>query len=244
MSDVPRETPPAPETARGVFSSQALPAVERYAALLATLGVERGLIGPREVPRLWDRHLLNCAALAPAVPEGVSVADVGSGAGLPGVVLALARPDLAVTLVEPLLRRTVFLEEVVAELGLTTVTVVRGRAEALHGVERFDVVTSRAVAPLGRLLGWCMPLVAPSGEMLALKGSSVEDEIETVRPTLRALGYAEPEVLVVGSDEAARVRAVRVRWADPARVSWPIVPPAGRPSGVGRRTRNGRKGRR
>ena len=244
MSEVPRETPPVPVEARGVFSSEGLPLVERYAVLLATRGVDRGLIGPREVPRVWERHLLNCAALAPALPHHATLADVGSGAGLPGLVVALARPDLTVTLIEPLLRRTVFLEEVVAELGLENVAVVRGRADALHGQRRFDVVTSRAVAPLERLLAWSMPLVAPDGEMLALKGASVDEEVEAVRDTVTARGYAVPEVVVLGPEDGPPVRAVRVRWADPARVSWPTVPPGARPSGAPRRSRNARKGRR
>ena len=132
-----------------VFSSERLPLIAAYAASLADAGVVRGLIGPREVPRLWERHLLNCAVLGEAVPEGVEVCDIGSGAGLPGLVLAIARPDLRLTLVEPLLRRTTYLSEVVEELGLDNVEVVRGRADALHGERRFDVVTSRAVAPLG-----------------------------------------------------------------------------------------------
>ncbi len=152
MDDVSRETPPVPESARGVFTVQRLPLAERYAELLATDGVVRGLIGPREAPRLWERHLLNCAALAEVLPDGATVCDLGSGAGLPGLVVAIARPDLSVTLVEPLLRRTTFLEEVAAELGLESVEVVRGRAEELHGQRTFDVVTSRAVAPLERLL--------------------------------------------------------------------------------------------
>ncbi len=160
MSDVSRETPPAPESARGVFPVDRLPLAERYAELLATEGVVRGLIGPREAPRLWERHLLNCAVLAELLPEGATVCDIGSGAGLPGLVVAIARPDLRVTLVEPLLRRTTFLDEVVDELGLAgSVEVVRGRAEELHGARTFDVVTSRAVAPLERLLAWSMPLV-------------------------------------------------------------------------------------
>ena len=167
--DVSRETQAplaplsTPETARGVFSSDRLALAERYAELLATEGVVRGLIGPREAPRLWERHLLNSAVLAEAIPDGVTVCDIGTGAGLPGLVLAIARPDLTITLVEPLLRRTTFLVEVVDELGLASVEVVRGRAEALHGARTFDVVTSRAVAPLERLLGWSMPLVSPTG---------------------------------------------------------------------------------
>src|SRR6476619_4976355 len=129
MPDVSRETPAVPEVARRVFAPDRLVLAERYADLLATDGVLRGLIGPREVPRLWDRHLLNCAVLGEQIPPGSTVCDIGSGAGLPGLVLAIARPDLRITLVEPLLRRTTFLEEVVAELALTGVGVVRGRAE-------------------------------------------------------------------------------------------------------------------
>ena len=160
MTDVSRETPSTPEAARRAFSSERLPLAERYVELLATAGVERGLIGPREAPKLWDRHVLNCLALTSLVPPGATVADLGSGAGLPGLVLAIGRPDLTVTLVEPLQRRTTFLDEVIDELGLEDVRVVRGRAEELHGRERFDVVTARALAPLDRLLGWGMPLVA------------------------------------------------------------------------------------
>lgn len=211
-----------------MFSSERLELAERYAAWLADAGVVRGLIGPREVPRLWDRHLLNCAVLQEAVPAGVSVADIGSGAGLPGLVLAVARPDLQITLVEPLLRRTTFLEEVVADLGLDHVEVVRGRADVLHGDRRFDVVTSRAVAPLDRLLDWSMPLVAPEGALVAMKGGSVLEEIETARPTLTRLGCGEPEVLSLGDpDVVTPTGAVRVAWADPSRVSWPSAAVAG-----------------
>ncbi len=167
-----------------MFASDRLPLAEAYADLLATEGVVRGLIGPREAPRLWDRHLLNCAVLAEVVPEGATVCDIGSGAGLPGLVLAIARPDLRVTLVEPLLRRTTFLEEVVEALTLSHVEVVRGRADALHGERTFDVVTSRAVAPLERLLQWSMPLVSPAGALVAMKGSNVADEIDEARPML------------------------------------------------------------
>src|SRR3954449_533182 len=152
---VSRETPPSPPTAEGVFASRTALA-ERYAELLATDGVVRGLIGPREAPRLWERHLLNCAVVAEMIPYGASVLDVGSGAGLPGIVLAVARPDLSVTLVEPLARRTTFLTEAVDTLGLgTTVTVVRARAEEAlrNGTPTADVVTARAVAPLDRLAG-------------------------------------------------------------------------------------------
>jgi 16S rRNA (guanine527-N7)-methyltransferase len=194
----------------------------------------RGLIGPREAPRLWDRHLVNCALLAGQLPPGATVADLGSGAGLPGLVLAIARPDLTVTLVEPLLRRTTFLEEVVAELALPAVEVVRGRAETLHGARRFDVVTARALPPLDRLLGGAMPWVAPDGALVAMKGSAAADEVEAARPVLEQLGCAEPDVERLDVPETSSPTwVVRVAWADPAQVSWPL---AQRPAGeTGRR---------
>lgn len=157
------------------------------------------MIGPREVPRLWERHLVNCALLGGAIAEEVDVCDIGSGAGLPGIVLALTRPDLSVTLVEPLLRRTTFLEEAVAELGLSNVDVVRARAEELHGHRDFAVVTSRAVAPLDRLLGWSMPLVRQGGELVAMKGSSIHEEIERATGTLRKLGAGAVRVELLGA---------------------------------------------
>jgi 16S rRNA (guanine527-N7)-methyltransferase len=222
--DVSRETatPSVPDEARRVFPSDRLPLAERYAELLATEGVVRGLIGPRETPRLWTRHVLNCAVLGEWVPEGSSVADIGSGAGLPGIVLAIARPDLSLSLVEPLLRRTTFLTEVVDELGLDNVEVVRGRADALHGKRRYDVVTSRAVAPLARLLEWSMPLVDAHGALVAMKGSSVHDEIAQAAPVLELFGCAAPEVRELGAGVLGETTgAVRVSWADPASVSWP-----------------------
>lgn len=173
---VSRETPPAPAAASGVFGSQ-VDLASAFAHLLATAGTERGLLGPREVPRLWDRHLLNCAVVADLVPDGAHVADIGSGAGLPGMVLAIRRPDLEVTLVEPLLRRTAFLEEAVDVLGLTNVIVRRARAQELAGGARFDAVTSRAVAPLDKLLRWSLPLTTRDGEVLAIKGRSATDEV-------------------------------------------------------------------
>lgn len=208
-----------PEAARGVFPSERLALIEAYAALLADAGVVRGLIGPREVPRLWDRHLLNCAVLAPVLPQGAEVADIGSGAGLPGIVLAIARPDLSLVLIEPLLRRTTFLAEVVEGLELDNVEVRRGRAEEVAGERRFDVVTSRAVAPLDRLLRWSMPLVAAHGSLIALKGSSVADEIAEHRRVWQKLGCAAPEVLELGTGVLdVPTHAVRVSWADPERV--------------------------
>ena len=165
-----------PEVVEAVFGTDAGLA-ERYVEILATTGVEWGLIGPRETDRLWERHVLNSAAVAELVPQDASVVDVGSGAGLPGLPLALARPDLRVTLLEPLLRRATFLTQTVEDLGLTErVEVVRGRAEDHRGT--YDVVTSRALAPLPRLLGWCLPLTAPGGAVLAVKGRSATEEVE------------------------------------------------------------------
>ena len=207
---------------------------------MATDGVVRGLIGPREAPRLWERHLLNCAAVGEAVPEGASVCDLGSGAGLPGLVLAIARPDLSLTLVEPLLRRTTFLNEAVEALGLESVAVVRGRADALHGKRQFDVVTSRALAPLGRLLEWSMPLVRPDGAMVAMKGSSAAEEIAAAGPTIARLGAGEPELLELGPDGSTAV-VVRVTWAHPSRVSWPLADH--RAGGTGPRSSSSRKRR-
>jgi 16S rRNA (guanine527-N7)-methyltransferase len=178
-----------------------------YAELLATEGTLRGLIGPREVPRLWDRHLLNCAVLERLVPEEATVADIGTGAGLPGIVLALVRPDLQVSLVEPLLRRTTFLEEAVEKLGLDNAEVVRGRAEDLRGTT-YDVVTSRAVAPLGKLAGWCLPLLDEGGLMLAMKGESAEDELAGAEAELEALGAEVWHVHQLGVEELAQPTTV------------------------------------
>ena len=203
-----------------------LPLAERYAALLAGDGVVRGLIGPREAPRLWERHLLNCAVLEEVIAPGATVCDIGSGAGLPGLVLAIVRPDLRLTLVEPLLRRTTFLEEVVVALGLDNVTVVRGRAEALHGVARFDVVTSRAVAALPKLAEWSLPLVAPEGEMIALKGSSAAVEASEAAQELARRGCSAPRVAEIGVGRVPESTwVVRIAWKDPASVSFDATTP-------------------
>jgi 16S rRNA (guanine527-N7)-methyltransferase len=219
VTDVSRETPPPPAEAAGVFGSR-LPLVVRYAALLAGPGTVRGLIGPREAPRLWERHLLNCAVLTDATPPEASVADLGSGAGLPGLVVALRRPDLRVTLVEPLLRRTTFLDEVVADLELTNVEVVRSRAEQLHGRRKFDVVTSRALAPLDRLLGWSLPLTRLGGHVLAMKGAGAEAEVAAAAGVLRDLAGRSPEVLLLGVNELPHpTTAVRVEAGGSGRLT-------------------------
>lgn len=204
-----------------MFASDRIPVLEQYVELLATEGIDRGLMGPREAPRLWDRHVLNSGVVAELLPQGCSLADLGSGAGLPGLVLALARPDLDVVLVEPLARRTSFLEHVVRELSVPNVEVHRGKAESLHGVRRFDRVTSRALAPLARLLDWSMPLVAPGGAMTALKGTSVAEEVEECRDLL-ARGGAVATVRQAGEGLLPRPTTVlEVVWADAAQVRWP-----------------------
>jgi len=161
----------------------------RYAELLAGPGTVRGLLGPRELPRLWDRHLLNCIAVAELVPTGARLIDIGSGAGLPGLAIACVRPDIRVDLVESLLRRTNFLTEVVGALGLAErVRVIRGRAEdgtVIAQAGGAPVVTARAVAPLDRLVGWAAPLLAPGGSLLAMKGDTAEQELAAHRSMLR-----------------------------------------------------------
>jgi 16S rRNA (guanine527-N7)-methyltransferase len=197
-----------PASAAEVFGP-ALDRATEYVRLLATAGTVRGLIGPREVPRLWDRHLLNSAAIASLVPQGARVVDVGSGAGLPGIPLALVRPDLAVALLEPLARRVTFLDEVVERLGLTNVTVVRGRAEegpARRELGGADVVTARAVAPLEKLAGWCLPLLRPGGRLLALKGSTAAEELAAAGPLADA---ADAAVVEVGDPPATVVVVTR-----------------------------------
>lgn len=232
------ETPAAPPEAERVFHVKHLPLLQEYAGWLAGAGTVRGLIGPREVPRLWDRHLLNCGVLADLLPQSSTVVDIGSGAGLPGLVVAIARPDLQVTLIEPLLRRTTFLTEVVDDLGLSNVEIIRGRAADLHGARTFDVVTSRAVAALPTLLDWSMPLVSPEGSLIAMKGSGAAAEIDDARSTLASWGCSEPEIIVLGEGRLSSTTvAVRVTWADPSRVCLPSAP---RVSGD-RRTTGGRR---
>ncbi|GIM97210.1 ribosomal RNA small subunit methyltransferase G [Paractinoplanes toevensis] len=209
-----------------------------FARLLVTDGVVRGLIGPREAPRIWERHLVNCAVLSEMIPIGASVVDVGSGAGLPGIVLAVVRPDLRIALVEPLARRTAFLTEAVTELGLSAVTVVRGRADDVVGsaAAGADVVTARAVAPLDRLAGWCLPLAAVGGRLLALKGASAEDEIAEHRAVVAELGGGEPVLRLCGTGlidpPTTVVEIVKEREVVPV-PSGP-KPPSGRAAGPGR----------
>jgi 16S rRNA (guanine527-N7)-methyltransferase len=195
------DIPEAPPAAEVVFGAQRDRAV-RYATFLAGAGVERGLLGPREVERVWDRHILNSAAIAELIEPDQRIADIGSGAGLPGIPLALARPDLHVTLIEPLLRRSTFLDEVVADLGLD-VTVIRGRAEdpaVRKQVGEMDAVTSRAVAALNKLTKWSVPLLRTGGSMYSIKGAQAADEVREHRRVMESLGMREVRVVTCGAD--------------------------------------------
>lgn len=203
----------APAIAAEIFGDNLDKAVE-YHRLLATDGSIRGFMGPREIPRLWDRHILNCAVIGEAMPEGATVADIGSGAGLPGIPLALARPDLQIILIEPLLKRSVFLGEVKEELGLDNVTVIRGRAEekaVRSQLPRIDVVTSRAVAPLGKLAGWSLPLLRPGGNMIAMKGASVAEEVERDLKLIAKAGGGKITIFEVGAELEEPTTLIQIR---------------------------------
>ncbi|MFZ0322737.1 MAG: 16S rRNA (guanine(527)-N(7))-methyltransferase RsmG [Actinomycetes bacterium] len=245
MTGVSRETPEPPVEAAAVFGT-ALPRARRFAELLAGPAVERGLIGPREVPRLWERHLLNCAALAPVADEVLAgsgrlssptlaprVVDLGSGAGLPGVVVALLRPTWQVVLLEPMLRRTTFLSEVVAELGLASASVLRGRADdppvrrQLRETGPVDLVVARAVAPLDRLSGWALPLLAPGGSLLALKGENAASELTAAASTLHRLHSTGSRIWQLPGQASRVVQVVAAGLAEDA---GPSKRPVGAPT--------------
>lgn len=198
--------------ARSILNAypQSNEALKQYVDILLSRGLEWGLLGPREGGRLWQRHIGNSLALDLPLGEGVDVADVGSGAGLPGLALAIARPDLNVTLIEPLLRRYNFLTLAVDELGLgDRVRVIRGRAEEIR--ERFDAVVCRAVAPLGKLLKWTTPLFLPDGSLLALKGDSAEDEIGAAANALKSLRLSAEVLELATAPGLEPTRAIRVQ---------------------------------
>lgn len=203
-----------PPAAAAIFGDR-LEVARRYVESLATDGVVRGLIGPREPARLWTRHVLNSAVISELIAPDLRVVDIGSGAGLPGIPLAIARPDLTVLLVEPLERRARYLQEMVDGLGLTGCRVVRGRAEdVVADCGNADVVTSRAVAPLHRLVRWSAPLTRVGGVVLAMKGQSAAAELERDRNAVAAAGLTGPEVLEIGGHELVEttyvIRATRV----------------------------------
>ena len=199
------------ETLTSIFGDLTDQAIE-YGQILATTAVERGLIGPREVDRIWDRHIFNSLPLITLMPEGATVIDIGSGAGLPGVVLGLARPDLQITLLEPLERRATFLLEVLIQLGLTNLQVVRGRAE--EHKSRYQIVTARAVAPLPKLLQISWRLIAPGGKLLALKGESAESELASA--PISRFNPSKAEVILAASallPEQPPVRVISIEKA-------------------------------
>ncbi len=187
--------------------------VNAFAEILGAEGEVRGLIGPRELDRLWDRHILNSAAVVPYLPVQGSVADLGSGAGLPGLVIACMLPDVHVRLIEPMERRCAWLTEAIDHVGLTSVEVLRGRAEEFHGAFTVSAVTARAVAALDKLSRWAVPLLESGGELVVLKGRSVEQEIEPARKVLRKFKMSEPEILEARTIDAVEattvVRSVR-----------------------------------
>ena len=197
---------PVPDSAASVFGT-ALPVAVRYAGILATRGVAHGLLGPREVPRLWERHLLNCAVVAELIePRTGTLTDIGSGAGLPGLVLAMLRPGTAITLLEPMERRCRFLAECVAELELGNASVLRGRAEDV--TVRTEVVTARAVAPLPRLAELAVGVVQPGGMVLAIKGRTAAEELKAARPVLRRIGARDAQVVRAGQGKVVPAATV------------------------------------
>lgn len=203
---VPPSAVEVPAGAAAVFGP-ALPAALTFAGILATRGTEQGLLGPREVPRLWDRHLLNCAVVAELIEQRRgTLLDLGSGAGLPGLVLAMLLPDTAVTLLEPMERRCRFLADCVTELGLANVSVLRGRAEDV--TVRTDTVTARAVAPLPRLAELAIGLVRPGGMILAIKGRTAAEELKSAGPVLRRIGARDARVVRAGQGKVVPATTV------------------------------------
>ena len=216
--------------ARRMFGD-ALPQAEKYAVLLAGSGVEQGVVGPAEAGRIWDRHLLNCGAVARLIPARCSLVDLGSGGGLPGLVLAILLPSARVTLLEPMARRAEFLGHCVAELGLANADVVRARAEEMAGQMAADVVTARAVAPLDKLAGMGVGLARPGGRVLAIKGSSAEAELARALPVLVRLGISDARVVrATGPEDSGEATVVT------------FTAPEHRPGGAGSQRAAGQAG--
>lgn len=217
MTDAPEVSPveSEPAAAAALFGER-IEKARAYAAALVAHGEERGLIGPQELPRLWTRHILNCAVAAPLFPADGRVGDVGSGAGLPGIVLAIARPDVTWELIEPMERRVTWLEEQVSALELANVIVHRARAEEVGVEGLLDAVTARAVSALRTLIPWTAPLVRDGGELILLKGRNAEAEIDAAAKPIRKFQLSDVRVEVLGEDvlaEETRVVRARVRAA-------------------------------
>lgn len=199
------------ETAAELFGDR-LSKAEEFSELLRRHGEERGLVGPRDVDIIWDRHIVNSGLLKRLLPTSGRLVDVGSGAGLPGIVLALTNPELDITLIEPMERRTMWLHEVVSKLDLGNIRVLRGRADEFHGAEEYDVVTARAVAPMDKLTRWCLPLVDKGGQLLALKGRRAGEELLKATKVIRKLGgksWSVEELLGVDGGESTNVIVVQ-----------------------------------
>ena len=200
---------------RGTSSKAALAesqaTLQRYEAILKREGDTRGLLGPRELEIVWDRHILNCLTLVELIPLNSTVADIGSGAGLPGIVLAIARPDLAVTLVEPTLRRVEFLNETKAELNLENLSIIQGRAEDLIKGQKFEIVTARAVAPMKKLLNLCLPLLKSGGYLLALKGEKANIELTEALEQISKWNATSLGVVKLGLEINTQATAVVVK---------------------------------
>lgn len=212
---------PEPEIAATLFADR-IEVARLYTSHLAARGEELGLIGPLEAARLWSRHIINCALLAPLLRPGI-VGDVGSGAGLPGMVLAIARPDVRFVLIEPMERRTDWLRSETAELGVDNVTVVRARADDARLEQPLDQVTARAVTSLSRLIPATAGLVAGGGQMIFMKGARIEDEIIAAQKVLRRFRIVDVETLVLGQGIAAEVTRVFRATVDRPRPSRPGV---------------------
>jgi 16S rRNA (guanine527-N7)-methyltransferase len=223
------------EVARLVFGA-ALPTAQAYAELLSGPGVERGLLGPAEAERIWDRHLLNCAVVAELVPSARELVDIGSGAGLPGIVLAMLLPHVNVVLVESMARRTTFLAECVRILGLNNVDVRRGRAEDMTGRLAADVVTARAVARLDRLALLAAGVAKPGGLVLALKGAAVAEELAEAAPVLQRLGASGVKVVSAGAGVVTQpTTVVRFRTSHDVHLAATSTRALRREEGTGRR---------
>jgi 16S rRNA (guanine527-N7)-methyltransferase len=209
VDDVPADPLDGDGRLTALFGA-AWPAILQFHGLLRDEGVLRGLVGPREVSRLWERHLVNSAAVVPFLPEQGQIVDVGSGAGLPGIVIAAMRPSADVVLLEPMERRTDWLTEVVSSLGLTNATVLRGRAEDQIGTLDADAVTARAVAALDKLYGWTLPLLKVGGRLVALKGGRAGEEADAARAAGERVGGGPAEILVAPTMEGLEPTSVVV----------------------------------